>query len=296
MTEDDQTIMHESGGDTTAYVVRRDPSACFVQYNGNDIGRRFRLDTKTAVLGRSRNVQIVVPEKSVSRNHALCTQHGKNIYITDLNSSNGTYVNEEQIQHRHLLQDGDIVRVGKIVLKFFSAGNLEKLFHDRIYRMATMDEITGAYNKKYLTQALESEFEYSRKTDSSLSLICFDIDRFKEINDTHGHLAGDRILAQIADIARRFIRRDDMLCRFGGDEFFIILPGTPIVQAVRIAERIREEIEKTEFTSEERAIRATVSLGVAERDDTMDSASAFIQLTDKNLYAAKHKGRNCIVA
>lgn len=297
MNFDDQTIYtEETAGETTLKLTPRKAAACFVQYTGDDLGKRFRLEARTAVIGRSPNVQIQIADRSVSRNHALCTKHGSSHFMTDLNSANGTFVNEQRIGVRHELKDGDIVRTGTVVFKYFSSANIENLFHDRIYRMATIDDLTQAFNKKYLLQSLDTEFQFSRSQGTPLSVVSFDLDHFKEMNDTHGHLAGDQLLRRVADAVKALIRQGDMLCRFGGDEFFIILPGAPLKAAVRIGERIRHTIENTAFDLEGTIAHITTSVGATERTEELQEAKDLIQRADDCLYDAKQQGRNCCVS
>lgn len=287
---DDKTIIADPGA--SIFNQPKKTAACFVQYSGANLGKRYVLDQKDMVVGRSPNVQIVVNEQSVSRNHAQCIAFGDTVSITDLGSSNGTYVNDRRLSDAHTLHDGDIIRLGNIVFKFFAQGNIENVFHDKIYRMATIDGGTQTFNKKYLVEALDSEFKFSRTYSRPLSLIYFDLDFFKKVNDTYGHNIGDFILKETSGLVKSMIRKDDIFCRFGGEEFVILLPATDAKTAYELAERIRIQTENHVFKSEGHEIKQTISLGVSQLNQNMNSPKELLEDADQKLYQSKTNGRN----
>lgn len=287
---DDKTIIADPG--SSIFNPPKKSAACFVQYSGTNLGKRYVLDQKEMVVGRSPNVQIVINEQSVSRNHAQCITQGEVVLISDLGSSNGTYVNDKRINAEHQLRDGDIIRLGNVVFKFFAQGNIENVFHDKIYRMATIDGGTQTFNKKYLMEALESEFKFSRTYSRPLSLIYFDLDHFKKVNDTYGHNVGDFILRETATLVKSVIRKDDIFCRFGGEEFVILLPATDAKTAYELAERIRQKIEAYKFESGAQVINQTVSMGVSQLNSSMSEPGHLLDDADKKLYRSKSNGRN----
>ena len=287
---DDKTIIADPGA--SIFNPPKKSAACLVQYSGTNLGKRYVLDGAEMVIGRSPNVQIVINEQSVSRNHAQCNAGENSIVIADLGSSNGTYVNDEKISSGYSLRDGDIIRLGNVVFKFFAQGNVENVFHDKIYRMATIDGGTQTFNKKYLLEALESEFKFSRTYSRPLSLIYFDLDFFKKVNDNYGHNVGDFILKDSANLVKSIIRKDDIFCRFGGEQFVILLPATDAKTAYDLAERIRIACETHSFDTEGHNIKQTISLGVSQLNPSMSSPKDLLEDADKKLYQSKTNGRN----
>lgn len=165
-----------------------------------------------------------------------------------------------------------------------------------LYRTALMkaqrDPLTGVYNRAALNETLAREVELAHRHKNELSLIVIDIDHFKRINDTFGHSAGDCLLHGLVDRARSSIRRSDLLFRFGGEEFVVVLNNTDLKGATRLAERIRRAVEKEEFCCGGKTIRMTVSTGVASLREKDIEATLFAR-ADQALYRAKTAGRNC---
>jgi two-component system cell cycle response regulator len=157
--------------------------------------------------------------------------------------------------------------------------------------MTIVDGLTQIHNKRYLFEALERELIRARRHSRALSLIMFDIDYFKRINDECGHLAGDYVLRELSEVVQERIRRDEVFARYGGEEFAIMLPETELEGAVTLAQTLREKVAEHRFTFQGEAISVTVSLGCAsvEPDDT---ATAIIARADEKLYQAKRSGRN----
>ena len=211
----------------TKLNVRRAPArsrACLVQYSGDALGRRYLLDAPEITVGRSSVNSVVIHDDSVSRQHAKIISRANVVAIEDMGSSNGTFIHEEPVLSRTTLNDGDILRLGNILFKFFAHDNIENVFHDNIYRMATIDAGTELFNKKYLLETLESEFRFCRIYGRPLSVIYYDLDYFKKVNDEHGHSCGDFILRECSQIAKSCMRGEDVLARYGGEEFVAILP------------------------------------------------------------------------
>ena len=167
------------------------------------------------------------------------------------------------------------------------------MYEHKLIQMAKIDSLTGIYNRRYLDSRLTEEIERSRRHGNQLSILMLDIDHFKKINDTHGHLCGDYALRKIAELLKELVRTSDILGRYGGEEFCCILPETPIEQAVVLAERCREQIAANQLTCTDHQTRVTISIGVTglHRDDSLDSV---IKRADDALYQAKRDGRNRI--
>lgn len=288
---DEKTIIAD-GAAISLFKGNKRLTACLVQYNGHQIGKRYLINKPQVVIGRAAEVDIVLNEQSVSRQHAALHTDGEAIEIEDRNSSNGTFINDERIQGRRPLKDGDIVRLGTVLLKYFSKDNIENLVQDKIYRLATIDGTTETFNKDYLLETIETEFANAKATAREFSIIYFDLDFFKKVNDTYGHSCGDYILKQVSTLVKSVIRKEDALCRFGGEEFVILMPGTPAKTAYEMAERIRTTIAHFSFEFGGQSIKQTVSLGVSQLNPTMNQPADLLEDADKKLYKSKQNGRN----
>jgi two-component system cell cycle response regulator len=268
--------------------------ACLVVIYGMDLGKKYNLDKNTVIVGRSSKCDIQVDQESISRNHAKLLNSGKTISLKDLGSTNGTYVNDKLVEET-TLRDGDLIKIGRTIFKFLSGGNIENAYHEEIYRLTTVDGLTQVYNKRYFLENLERELSRCHRYGRDLSLLIFDIDHFKNINDTFGHLAGDHVLKQMAELVKANIRREDFMARYGGEEFAIILPEIDHSRAMVMGEKVRKLVEAEQFVFEDTHMPTTVSIGVATVDDTIAEAAELIKLADTNLYEAKRAGRNRVI-
>ena len=301
---------------TVVTVISKTPSpesssreACLVVINGVDLGKKYSLVQSSTLIGRSSKVDIQIDEDSISRNHAIIENREGEFVIRDLESTNGTYVNDRPIR-QHTLRDGDQIKIGSTIFKFLSGSNIESAYHDEIYQLTTTDGLTGAHNKRYFIKEMEREMSRSIRYGRDLSLIMCDIDHFKATNDNYGHLAGDYVLKQVSRIIKEHIRRDDIFARYGGEEFTLLLPEVPKESAIQLAEKLRHLIESENFVFDEVSIPVTISLGVAGLNEYLAqqpaddpkklsqdiNCFAFIQLVDDRLYEAKDAGRNCVRA
>jgi diguanylate cyclase (GGDEF)-like protein len=268
--------------------------ACLVVIYGLDLGKKHNLDKATVIIGRSGKSDIQVDQESVSRSHAKIINNGKCLSLKDLGSTNGTYVNDEQVHEREL-KDGDLIKIGRTIFKFLTGSNIENSYHEEIYRLTTVDGLTQVYNKRYFMENLERELSRSHRYGRELSLLIYDLDHFKRINDSFGHLAGDYILKIMSELVKANIRREDFLARYGGEEFAIILPEIDHAKAALMADKVRKIVEEHAFTFEGTKIPVTISVGVATLDETITEALEFIKIADTNLYEAKNAGRNKVV-
>ncbi len=280
-------------------TVTRTPTpvrACLIQYCGDALGRRYQLDAPEILVGRAQECGIVLIDGSVSREHAKIFSSGEVFAVEDVHSSNGTYIQNERISARTPLMDGAILRFGNVLFKFFAKDNIESAFHDNIYRMATIDAGTQLFNKKYLLETLESEFRLCRVYGRALAVVYFDLDFFKTVNDTHGHNCGDYVLHECARVAKSCMRGNDVLARFGGEEFVAVLPGADAVTGTELAERIRFAMEEHEFEFEGKKLTQTVSLGVSEIQSAFQKPEDLLKDADRKLYKSKQGGRNRVTA
>jgi diguanylate cyclase (GGDEF)-like protein len=262
---------------------------------GPQAGSVFRLEG-TTIVGRSPDCQIFIDHAGVSRHHASIVQVAENEFvIEDLDSRNGTTVRGLTIS-RSSLVDGDRVGIGAAVMfRFALADELEESMLKRQYESSILDGLTGAANRRHLDDRLAGEVAYAKRHGIELALLMIDVDHFKEVNDQHGHLAGDHVLRLLGSRVKNALRLEDVLARYGGEEFAILSRSTDRAHGMLLGERIRQLIEDTAFDYEARPIRITVSIGVASLSDCGDDVAAerLLTLADLALYRAKAAGRNC---
>ncbi len=263
---------------------------------GPNVGEMFKVSGLTEI-GRGQQVAIRIHDSEISRRHARLTVKGGSVEVEDLGSTNGTFVNGQPID-RVALADGDKIQVGTTtILKFSYHDDLDEQFQRHMYEAALRDGLTGAYNKKYLGDRIESELAFAMRHESPLSLVMLDLDHFKAINDTHGHLAGDYVLQAMAEGILDTVRKEDVFARYGGEEFAVLSRGIDRPGAIQFAKRLRTWVEMHPFIYEGIRLPVTASLGVATYpDNAIEDAEALVQKADEALYAAKKGGRNRVVA
>jgi diguanylate cyclase (GGDEF)-like protein len=279
---------------TFSQVSATTDRACLVVIYGPELGRRVPLSQATCEIGRSSRSDLPIDQESISRHHARITFDAQRHYIEDLGSTNGTFVNDLNVK-RQPLKHGDQVKLGRSILKYMSGNNIEANYHEEIYRLMTMDALTQTHNRRYFDEALEREYNRSLRYRRSLSLILFDIDHFKKINDVHGHVAGDSVLRQLAMVVKPRLRSQDVLARVGGEEFAVLLPEVENPGARIAADKVRAIVESARFLVDDKEFGCTVSIGVTTFAPTVTSPQMLYDLADKNLYAAKNAGRNRVV-
>jgi len=164
---------------------------------------------------------------------------------------------------------------------------------DQLRSQAVIDQLTGRYNRRYLEEQLAMRWEEAKRYETALSLVLFDLDHFKNVNDTMGHPFGDAVLRQTADLVQEQVRKEDVLARYGGEEFAIILPHTDRLGAAILAERVREAVAANECTSGDQSVTVTISAGVVSLPlDQVSTVEEFVEMTDRRMYQAKREGRN----
>ncbi|MCL2178421.1 MAG: diguanylate cyclase [Proteobacteria bacterium] len=265
---------------------------CLVQIHGPNLGKRYVLDTEESTIGRDSKNNIVVDLDNVSRRHAKITLREGSPRVVDLGSTNGTYLNQEELVEERILRTGDLIKVGGAIFKFLQGNNVESLYYEEIYKLTIIDGLTQIYNKRYFLEFLEREFGRAKRYSRDLSLILFDVDHFKAVNDQYGHLAGDYILKELAGVACSFIRKEECFARYGGEEFAVVVPESGPQNARIFAEKLRVSTMGHTFTFDARAIPIALSLGVADLSSEMKDVDALIKAADDQLYKAKKTGRN----
>ena len=272
--------------------------ACLVEIYGPTLGRKFTLAAVETTIGRSDTSDIVLDSDNVSRNHCSLLLKPDGVFLKDNGSTNGTYCNNVEVRGEAPLRSGDLIKVGGAIFKFLFGGELgsiEAQYHEEIYRLTIIDGLTQVYNKRYLLEFLDREIARAQRHQRSLSLVMLDIDHFKKINDTYGHLAGDYVLREMASALRTRIRKEECFARYGGEEFVLALPETSHDNTLFLADKLRKIVEQHAFVFEGKSIGVTFSAGVADLKAGHDGALAFLKDADEKLYEAKKQGRNRVV-
>jgi len=254
--------------------------------SGALLGTQLEIDLLPVLIGRAAGCTLTLAHPSVSRNHCRIHRSGDQVVLEDLGSTNRTRVNGRPVQEISL-RDGDQITIGQDDLKFFEGSSAEARYHQELIDLALYDSLTGFLNRRQFRIQLQDACEQSRG-EQPMSLLLLDLDHFKQINDRHGHLAGDQVLANVSKVLREQVGDHGELGRLGGEEFAVLLPNMALAEAAEWAERLRAAVER-------RAIDPgpiTVSIGVAEWCDELSDAASMLERADGALYLAKHGGRN----
>ncbi|MGZ3743337.1 MAG: diguanylate cyclase [Pseudobdellovibrionaceae bacterium] len=259
------------------------------------VGKQYPIASNDIVIGRSVETQVYIDDKSLSRSHAKFAIVGGEVSIIDLGSTNRTIVNGNALPPLApcKLKNNDQIKTGNVIFKFLEKGNIEALTNQTMYEKANRDALTGAHSKGSLLEKGPEAVKRSELLSEEMSVIVFDIDHFKKINDTYGHPAGDFVLKELANIvSSKLIRSNDYFARYGGEEFVLILSGGTAKMASEIAERIRLTMENHAFVYEGRTIPVTISLGVVTKSTNDTDWPEIFDRADKAMYASKQGGRN----
>ncbi|HET9957908.1 MAG TPA: GGDEF domain-containing protein [Polyangiaceae bacterium] len=264
-----------------------------VRVKGAAIGQVFALPDEPCRIGRAPDSTLYVGDDGVSRRHALIVKEGDGYVLIDTNSANGTFVGGERVG-KHPLVDGDTIQLCSTAAFRYTVTDVsQENLLQKLFEASVTDGLTGANNREHFDTMLRSELSYARRHKTELSLVLFDIDHFKRVNDTFGHPAGDQVLIQISQAVATMIRSEDMFARYGGEEFALLLRGVALPGAVRLAERVRATIESLLVACEKGSIRVTISAGCAALSELENPVGeALIQAADRRLYIAKNSGRN----
>lgn len=274
--------------------------------NGLDAGRLFVLDRPMCVIGREKGVEVQLADGAMSRKHAAIHREGDSFFIEDLRSRNGTFVNGDRVTKR-LLGAGDHVAVSpNVTLRFSYLDESEASLAKQLFDASTRDGLTQVFNRKYLMERVGAEVSYGLRHGGQFGTIMFDIDFFKQVNDKHGHAAGDAVLLAVAQRVARLVRAEDIVARYGGEEFAVAVRGVAWAGMRTLAERIRAAVAELAVDAPSLeggrvTVRVTVSVGVAmleecpARTPTGTVADTLLAMTDRRLYAAKNGGRNRVV-
>lgn len=276
--------------------VKVSGESCLVMIAGPFLGKKYPLiDEDEFTVGRDEKNFIVCDMDNVSRRHAQVVHRMGKFFVRDLGSTNGTYLNDEEIREEQPLRSGDLVKIGSAIFKFLSGGNIEQQYYEEIYTLTICDGLTTIFNKRYFLEFIEREMGRCHRYNRALSLMMIDIDHFKSINDTNGHLAGDYVLRELAAVIKPKVRKEECFARYGGEEFAYVMPESGGENTRKLGEKIRRMVEDHRFTFEGKEIKVTLSIGVADLVGDMTEPLQFIKLADANLYKAKKAGRNRVI-
>lgn len=258
------------------------------------LGNRYRLPPHaTLTIGRDATADISLPEvRSLSRRHASIHHLGDRVQLEDLGSTNGTFINDRVIDGVEMLSTGDRFQVGAVHFKFLHERDPEHAYHEAIHQLVVYDGLTQVYNKRKFEEEMARELARAVRHERPLTLILFDIDHFKKVNDTRGHLCGDFILQQITQRTRTFLRPEQLFARVGGEEFVIACPETRLEGALELAERLRKDIAGTVFHYGDEPVRISCSFGVAALEPGVERMEALFEAADRAMYLSKNRGRN----
>lgn len=272
-------------------------SHVFVRMDGSDVGQVTSLNGLVLEVGRLAKNQLHLPFEGVSRLHARIVYQQNAYWVEDLGSANGTFVQGTRIT-RHRLADGDVVQFGpRVVFRYSITDTGEEKILRQLYESSVKDALTGAFNREYFNERLKAEVAYARRHKSELSLVVFDVDYFKKVNDTYGHPAGDAVLRTVVNALGKTLRAEDVLARYGGEEFGVVLRGVNLESAHGVAERLRGIAEAASTPHEGTVIRCTISAGCAALSCCENpSTEALVAVSDRRLYIAKRGGRNRVVS
>lgn len=272
--------------------------AHLIVLGGENVGQVYPLDKPKIVIGRDDQVNIKIIDAGISRQHCAITCDGRGTYtLADAGSKNGTYTNNERVETSHELSDGDKIQIGsQTIFKFSYQDEVETDYAKKMYDAALRDGLTGCFNRRYFDERLRSEYSFALRHNVPLGLILIDMDHFKAVNDTHGHLAGDHVLREFSSLVMQRIRTEDVFARYGGEEFALICRDTDLAKSSILAERIRHDSAIHRYEVADAVLNVTASIGVAALPHPqIATPENLIEAADQALYQAKEQGRNCVI-
>lgn len=269
--------------------------SCLVRiYPAGVSGSLIPLTYRRLTIGRDQTCDLEINDDFMSRMHAVLELTEAGYQLSDCNSRNGTFVNDKPISSV-ILKPGDQIRLGNHIFKFLSSDHVEIHYHEAVYEMMTLDAMTNVYNRRYFEDAFRREVLRSQRHGRQLSLLIFDIDKFKQINDTYGHLVGDEILKALSARIRGRVRGDEIVARIGGEEFAVVLVETSKRNARLVAESLCELVRSSPLLPDRPELITTISVGgVYTNGLELLSEQDLIAQADQQLYLAKTSGRDCV--
>jgi two-component system, cell cycle response regulator len=275
-------------------------SAFLLVLSGPQVGELYKLKPDgPTVIGRG-DADVRIDDDGISRRHCSIQPRGRGALLVDLGSANGTYVDGERVREKLLASD-DRFQIGvSTTVKFAVADDMEAAVQRKLAEAALREPLTGLYNRRHFQERFAAEVAVAHRHGRPLSLLMIDVDHFKRVNDKHGHLAGDEVLKTVARALQQGIRIEDILARFGGEEFVVLAREAELEEALSVAERLRQlvEVAQTRWDSNGESvpvgITVTVSIGVAQLGEEETERDLF-EAADQAVYRAKKNGRNRVV-
>jgi two-component system, cell cycle response regulator len=306
VSEDGKLELYDDDGDDQTAIVslkelrvsRRQSKDrhLLVRVRGAELGRVTLLSPERMRVGRSPDCELWLSDDGVSRKHASLIREGNHYIVEDEGSANGTFIGGVKIT-RHELHDGDVIQFGpQAVFRYSLSDESQEALLRQLYDASVTDALTGAHNREHFDTQLRAELSFARRHNTDVSLVIFDADHFKKVNDNYGHQVGDAVLIQIAKVVRGTVRGEDVFARYGGEEFALVLRGIDIDGCGAVAERLRERIAALKIQTERGILSVTVSAGCSSLSTSEDKTpEGLIASADRRLYGAKHAGRNRVV-
>jgi diguanylate cyclase (GGDEF)-like protein len=304
-------LHHDDDEDSTTIITDRslhswptaspDRETCDVLtiVSGPDRGRIFNLREPQYRIGRGSACEIRVTDDSMSRFHALLSRGTDGSWaLVDSGSKNGSFVGGRQVT-RSTLEQGDVIQLGfRTAFRFAKLPSSQAALVRELYESSVEDPLTGVSNRRHFDERLRTAVSFGVRHKTDLVLLMLDLDHFKRVNDTLGHPAGDQVLKSVSRVVRGAIRTEDVLGRYGGEEFAVLAPGIDVKGGAALGERLRALIEGTSVPWEKEAVRVTVSIGVATlaTSGRTPDGQRLLRDADACLYQAKAQGRNRVVA
>jgi two-component system, cell cycle response regulator len=270
---------------------------CLMVMNGGSAGQIVRLEGPAVVIGRSRTADLGLVDDGVSRQHCRVTRRGSTVTLEDLGSTNGTFVNGARIERSVTLEAGDRIRIGAAILQLGALDSAEETLARKLFDASTRDPLTSAYNRHFFLSRLEAEMSYAHRHTTSLSVLLLDVDGMAAINTAHGRSGGDEVLRAVVQAIGAGIRTEDLFCRYGGDEFAILL-REPLASASRTAERLRLRLEHLRVQVGRKPVQITASIGAVEVGEpgAQLSAEGLLRVAERRLHRAKLLGHNRVTS
>ena len=284
----------------------RDLRPALVFLSGDLLAVPIPLEREEVILGRALETDVRINDTKVSRQHAQITavfdteNNSVNYVLNDLKSRNGTFLNGQKIV-QETLQNGDKITIGEHIFRFDLLDEIDLEYQKQIRRLLSHDDLTGLLSSRSFFSELRRESARATIEHRGFCVLMMDVDYFKAVNDTFGHLTGSKTLEEIGSCITQSLRSGDVAARFGGEEFAAFLLDASLSQAFVAAERIRSEIEKTDFSvirqgKPSEIHHITISIGIATFPTDSSDPIELVEMADSALYRAKREGRNRVCA
>lgn len=286
--------------------LKRDLRPALVFLSGELIAVPIPLEREEVILGRALEADVRVNDTKVSRRHARINRvlnpdtNETEFVLTDFGSRNGILINGQKVT-REVLQNGDKITIGEHILRFDLLDEIDREYQQQIHRLISHDDLTGLLSSRSFFSELRRESARAKAEDRPFCVLMMDVDYFKNVNDTYGHLTGSKTLEEIGALIIGIMRSGDAAARFGGEEFAAFLLDARVPQAMVAAERIRSVIETQQFTvvrtgKPVETHNVTISIGIAAFPDDSEDPIELVEMADSALYRAKREGRNRVCA